>query len=64
MVVRRDEFEALVARAFDGAIVVDGVRVVAHRGGMHVVRGGRPPVAPVTPREPQPLDRDNNWSDV
>jgi hypothetical protein len=63
VVVGRDQFEDLIARAFDGAIAVDGLRVVAHRSGMHVVRGA-PPRLPLA-REPRPIgDRDNDWSDV
>ena len=64
LIVGRDQFEDLIARAFDGAIVVDGLRVVAHRSGMHVVRGGAPRTTTAGPSRPRSLDRDNDWSDV
>jgi hypothetical protein len=60
MVVARHEFAALIARAFDGAIMVDGQRVIAHKSGMHVVRGAETRVVEPT-RKP---DRENDWSDV
>jgi hypothetical protein len=58
-----DEYSALIARAFNGAITVDGYRIVAHPSGTLIVRG------PETPRRtiaatPRPLDRENDWSDV
>jgi hypothetical protein len=62
MVVAREQFADLVARLFDGAMVIDGQRIVAHKSGMHVVR--TPPVERVARRERAPLDRDNDWSDV
>jgi len=62
MVVAREHFADLVARLFDGAMVIDGQRIIAHKSGMHVVR------TPVTERADvvmrRPLDRDNDWSDV
>ena len=61
MVVAREDFNALIARAFDGAVIVDGARVVAHKSGMHVVRDGQRAI--VIPK-PRPLDRENDWSDV
>jgi hypothetical protein len=38
MVVAREQFADLVARLFDGAMVIDGQRIIAHKSGMHVVR--------------------------
>ena len=63
MVVAREQFADLIARAFDGALVVDGQRVIAHKSGMHVVRSPRiENVSELVARKP--LDRDNDWSDV
>lgn len=79
MVVAREHYADLIARAFDGAIVVDGQRVIAHRSGMHVVRddragdrkapsGERPPsagrMADDRSSGRMANDRDNDWSDV
>ena len=61
MVVARHEFAALIARAFDGAIMVDGQRVIAHKSGMHVVRGAAETRVIEPTRKP---DRENDWSDV
>jgi len=61
MVVAREQYVDLIARAFDGAIMVDGQRVIAHKSGMHVVRGS---VAKAAPAIQLPLDRDNDWSEV
>ena len=68
MIVAREEYTDLIARAFDGAIVVDGVRIVAHRSGTHFVK------IAATEAERQrlawealdrkALDRENDWSDV
>lgn len=68
MVVAREHYAELIARAFDGAIVVDGQRVIAHKSGMHVVRGddraaqhgSSGEVAPA----PRVVDPENDWSDV
>ena len=64
MVVARHQFAELIARAFDGAVVVDGVRVVAHKSGTHCVRlPNKPP--DTRPRTcVEPLDPDNDWSAV
>ena len=62
MVVAREQFVDLVARLFDGAMVIDGQRIIAHKSGMHVVRA--PVVEQVVKRERAQLDRDNDWSDV
>jgi hypothetical protein len=71
MVVAREHYTDLIARAFDGAVVVDGQRIVAHKSGTHFVR--------IAYEEAQrqsrawehlnlqgraALDRDNDWSDV
>ena len=61
MVVAREQFADVIARVFDGAMVVDGQRVIAHKSGMHVVRGASPIVIEASKK---PLDRDNDWSDV
>ncbi|HEY5946355.1 MAG TPA: hypothetical protein VIV40_12720 [Kofleriaceae bacterium] len=57
-----EEYSQLLARAFNGAITVDGQRIVAHPSGTLIVRGNESR-APVTP-SPRPLDRENDWSDV
>ena len=62
MVVARHEFAELIARAFDGAIVVDGHRVIAHKSGIHVVRGSEATRPLLAARKP--LDRENDWSEV
>jgi hypothetical protein len=56
------EYSALLARAFNGAINVDGQRIVAHPSGTLIVRGSEPRIP--TPQMTRPLDRDNDWSDV
>ena len=61
MVVARHEFAELIARAFDGAIMVDGQRVIAHKSGMHVVRGNEQRATSETRKQ---NDRENDWSDV
>ena len=56
-----EEYAQLLARAFNGAITVNGQRIVAHPSGTLIVRGSepRPVVAAV-----KPLDADNDWSNV
>ena len=61
MVVAREQFPALIERMFDGALMVDGQRVIAHKSGMHVVRSNDR-VEPVVAK--RPLDLENDWSDV
>jgi hypothetical protein len=66
MQVARHEFAQLIERAFDGAIMVDGQRVIAHKSGIHVVRGTSAPARTPTDRdasEPAPSGC-NDWSDV
>jgi len=66
--VARAEYEELIARAFDGAIVVDGVRVVAHKSGTHCVRVAHEEAERWRRAwercDRHALDRDNDWSDV
>jgi hypothetical protein len=51
-----EEYSQLLARAFNGAITVNGQRIVAHPSGTLIVRGGEPrPVVAVS----RPLDRDS-----
>jgi hypothetical protein len=57
-----EEYTALLSRAFNGAIEVNGERIVAHPMGMLLARTPRPPQVVVW--EPPPNDRDNDWSDV
>jgi hypothetical protein len=57
-----EAYTALLARAFDGAITVDGTRIVAHPSGMLCVRDDRRYEQPRTP--PRSLDKDNDWSGV
>ena len=68
-----EEYSALLARAFNGAITVDGHRIVAHPSGTLIVRGSEPRMPPVRGSEPNlamparspgVLDRENDWSDV
>jgi hypothetical protein len=68
MVVAREHYVDLIARAFDGAVVLDGQRIVAHKSGTHLVR--------ITAAEAERqrlawervdrrrLDPENDWSDV
>ena len=65
-----EEYTALLSRAFNGAIEVNGQRIVAHPMGMLIARSPRTQTAaPIAP--PQVVwqagvtaDRDNDWSDV
>jgi hypothetical protein len=64
-----EEYTALLARAFNGAIEVDGTRIVAHPSGTllarapHVARRTEPPhVLWLTSMVRD--DHDNDWSDV
>jgi hypothetical protein len=61
MLATAREYASLLARAFDGAITVDGERIVAHKSGMLLVRT---PPQPRPGAPTMPLDQDNNWSDV
>lgn len=64
MVVAREHFADLIARAFDGAVMVDGHRIVAHKSGIHVVRTSAAERVIADAAVRRPLDRDNDWSDV
>ena len=56
-----EEYSQLLARAFNGAIEVNGQRIVAHPSGTLIVRGSEPRIPLAVTR---PLDNDNDWSDV
>lgn len=56
-----EEYSQLLARAFNGAITVDGQRIVAHPSGTLIVRGNEPRPIPTLPRT---LDPENDWSNV
>jgi hypothetical protein len=57
------EYTKLLTRAFNGAIEVDGTRIVAHPSGTLIAR--TPQAAqPSTPRVAQPLDPENDWTNV
>lgn len=58
-----EEYTALLSRAFNGAIEVDGQRIVAHPSGTLLARSARGTVAPPSASR-APLDRDNDWSGV
>ena len=58
-----EEYSALLARAFNGAITVDGTRIVAHPSGTLIVRSPQPPQLHA-PTQPRALDKENDWSDV
>jgi hypothetical protein len=57
-----DAYSALLARAFNGAITVDGQRIVAHPSGTLIVRGHEQQRLPLA--LPRNLDKENDWSDV
>lgn len=57
-----EEYSALIARAFNGAITVNGDRIVAHPSGTLIVRGHEQQRLPLP--MPRVLDKDNDWSDV
>lgn len=63
-----EEYTKLLSRAFNGAIEVDGQRIVAHPSGTLLARAPRNavPVAPpvIVWQAPLAADRDNDWSDV
>jgi hypothetical protein len=63
-----EEYTKLLSRAFNGAIEVDGQRIVAHPSGTLLARAPRnaAPVAPlaIVWQAPAISDRDNDWSDV
>jgi hypothetical protein len=66
-----EAYTALLSRAFNGAIDVDGVHIVAHPSGTLLARPRRLPSGTATPipwRAPVASDQDNrdenDWSDV
>jgi hypothetical protein len=60
-----EEYSQLIARAFNGAITVNGQRIVAHPSGTLIVRGSEPRIAVRCDVAPSmERDRDNDWSDV
>jgi hypothetical protein len=54
-----EEYTALLARAFNGAIEVDGTRIVAHPSGTLLVRSGRPQKMPL-----DPSSHETDWSQL
>jgi hypothetical protein len=57
-----EEYSQLLARAFNGAITVNGQRIVAHPSGTLIVRGSEPRLPRPTPQVPP--DPENDWSNV
>ncbi|HUS30163.1 MAG TPA: hypothetical protein VMZ53_16765 [Kofleriaceae bacterium] len=60
------EYTQLLSRAFNGAIEVDGTRIVAHPSGTLIARTPNPMhTQPVAPRaQPLTLDPENDWTNV
>ena len=58
---RAREYHELIARAFNGAIVVDGMRIVGHASGLLWLRTPNQPRPTITAR---PLDPENDWSEI
>lgn len=60
------EYTALLSRAFNGAIEVDGQRIVGHPSGTLVARPkqGAAPAPVVVWQATATTDQDNDWSDV
>lgn len=59
-----EAYTALLWRAFNGAIEVDGTRIVAHPSGTLIARTPRGSSSAITPAPAHPLDKDNDWSDL
>lgn len=61
-----EEYTALLTRAFNGAIEVDGQRIVAHPSGTLVARPKQSaaPAPVIAWRATAASDQDNDWSDV
>ena len=57
-----EEYSQLIARAFNGAVTVNGQRIVAHPSGTLIVRG-RNELRPVV-LVSRSLDPENDWSNV
>jgi hypothetical protein len=68
MVVAREHYVDLIARAFDGAVMVDGQRIVAHKSGTHLVRVSSDEAERQRLAwervDRKALDPENDWSDV
>jgi hypothetical protein len=64
--VRRtvEEYTALLSRAFNGAIEVDGTRIVAHPSGTLLVRSTPAPQVVWPPAHLVATQRDNDWSEI
>jgi hypothetical protein len=58
---RVEEYSQLIARAFNGAITVNGQRIVAHPSGTLIVRGNEQRAHTSSART---LDPENDWSNV
>ena len=58
------EYTRLLARAFNGAIEVDGMRIVAHPSGTLIARSKTQAQQPVMPRVIEPSDPETDWSQV
>jgi hypothetical protein len=58
------EYTKLLTRAFNGAIEVDGTRIVAHPSGTLIARTPQAAQQPMPPRASQPLDPENDWTNV
>jgi hypothetical protein len=58
------EYTALLSRAFNGAIEVDGTRIVAHPSGTLIARTPPQPQPPIVTPQARVLDPDNDWSNV
>ncbi len=59
-----EEYSQLLARAFNGAITVNGQRIVAHPSGTLVARPTRTMTTQTTTPAVPATDRDLDWSDV
>ena len=57
-----EEYSQLLARAFNGAITVNGQRIVAHPSGTLIVRGDEKRSASRTTASV--LDPENDWSNI
>jgi hypothetical protein len=57
------EYTQLLSRAFNGAIEVDGMRIVAHPSGTLIARSKTPMQPTVLPRL-DVADPENDWSQV
>jgi len=63
------EYTQLLSRAFNGAIEVDGTRIVAHPSGTLIARtpqASQPPASDSAriAAQQQALDPDNDWTNV